>query len=291
MRPKLIVLFVCLALSNTAMAQGRAKVGVMPVFDASGDVAGEILTQHLTTQLFETMRESSSFEPVLLSPGGVYSPTDKEWAIDFGKQAGVDAVLMSTLQPSNRPKKGDWTIRVETELVDLASGKSFPAQMHSEFVKRGYLNGIEGVSYTFGAASRPFEKQELGKKARNLADSIKSYVQANVPQVAVKSVAVAGSKGSSCHVDFNVEYPNQSSSFAYSLIVNKRDETLFIKEGVAALELENGPVVVQMKLDDAPYKLPVQRLYQVSTQADCAQPKAALTMHIGPAGEALLHWH
>jgi hypothetical protein len=202
----------------------------------------------------------------------------------------VDAVLISTLQPSNRPKKGDWTIRVETELITISSGTSSSTMMHSEFVNRAYLNGVEGVNYFAGMTSRPFEKQELGKKAKHLAESIRGYAQASAPRIAPTTEFTAAPKGSSCHADFRIEYPNKSNSFAYSLIANRRDETLFIKEGVASLDLKSGPVVLQLKLEDAPYKLPVQRLYQVSTQADCSKPAQSLTMQIGPAGEAVLHW-
>lgn len=290
MKLKTLVVLVGLLATLPAQAQKKAIVGIMPVFDASGDVAGEILTQHLTTLIYDAMRDSS-VEPVLLSPGGVYTPTDKEWVLDFGKQSGVDAVLISTLQPSNRPKKGDWTIRVETELVDVSSGTSSPSVMHSEFVNRTYLNGVEGVTFFVGMTSRPFEKQELGKKAKHLAESIRGYVQANAARIPTKAAMTSSAaKGSSCHADFRIEYPNKSNSFAYSLIANRRDETLFIKEGVASLDVKSGPVVLQLKLGDAPYKLPVQRLYQVSTQADCSKPTQSLTMKIGPAGEALLLW-
>jgi hypothetical protein len=283
-----LIAFICFFVAIPCLAQKKITVGVMPVFDASGDVAGEILTQHLTTMVYDALRDSS-VQPVLLSPGGVYTPTDKEWALDFGRQVGVDAVLISTLQPSNRPKKGDWTVRVETELLDLRSGDSLPAVMHSEFVNRGYLNGVEGVTYFAGMTSRPFEKQELGKKAKHLAESMRGYVQANATRVQPTATAVAGpANGSSCHADFRIEYPNKSNSIAYSLIANRRDETLFIKEGVASLDLKSGPVVLQVKLEDAPYRLPTQRLYQVSTEADCSKP--TLTMQIGPAGEALLRW-
>lgn len=290
MNLKALVFLIGLFAALPTQAQKKITVGIMPVFDASGDVSGEILTQHLTTLMYESMRDSS-VEPVLLSPGGIYTPTDKEWALDFGKQSGVDAILISTLQPSNRPKKGDWTIRVETELIDVSSGNSRPSAMHSEFVNRAYLNGVEGVTYFVGMTSRPFEKQELGKKAKHLAESIRGYVQANGASIQARSaIASSASKGSSCRADFRIEYPNKSNSFAYSLIANRRDETLFIKEGVASLDLKNGAVVLQLKLDDAPYKLPVQRLYQLSTQADCSKPTHSLTMKIGPAGEALLFW-
>ena len=295
MRTKSLLLLLCLALAPYSLwAQSkRVSVGILPVFDASGDVAGEVMSQGLTLLTYEALRDSSVY-PVLLSPGGVYASSDKEWALDYARQAGVDAVLVSTLQPSNRPKKGDWTVRVETELLEVAGGKSAPVQMHTELVNRVHLNFIDTGTYNMQgmeiAASRPFEKQELGKKARKLAESIRGYVISGTSLVKAGTSPVLGGSAA-CRVDFRIEYPNQANSFAYSLVANRRDETLFIKEGVASLDTKTGPIVLQLKLNDAPYRLPVQRLYQLSAQTDCGKATQSLTMRIGPAGEALLIWH
>lgn len=289
---KLSVVFLVMLLALSAGAQQKIAVGIMPVFDASGDLAGELLSQHLTVAIYDELR-GSNVEPVLLAPGAVFLPTDKEWAIEYGRQAGVNAVLVSALQPSNRPKKGDWTIRVQTELIDVATGNSSPSTMHTEQVGRVHLNfidsGMVDVTGSQVAASRPFEKQELGKKSRKLGESIRAYTVS--ASAAVKGTApLHATGGARCKTDFRIAYPNQANSFAYSLIVNKRDETLFIKDGVASFELPSGPVLLQVKLQDAPYKLPVHRQYQVSTYADCSKPARTLTMTIGPAGEALLSW-
>ncbi len=61
-------------------------------------------------------------------------------------------------------------------------------------------------------------------------------------------------------------------------------------EGVFNTQLRTGPLIVHVKVNDAPYKLPVQHLYQANTYLDCAQPEKVLVLEIGSAGDALLQW-
>jgi len=80
-------------------------------------------------------------------------------------------------------------------------------------------------------------------------------------------------------------------SKSYGVVVNGREESLTMKEGVVPLSgVKDGPVVVHVSVNDAPYKLPVQRLYQANDVVSCASQPKALVLEIGPAGEGLLKW-
>jgi hypothetical protein len=41
---------------------------------------------------------------------------------------------------------------------------------------------------------------------------------------------------------------------------------------------------------DAPYRLPVQKIYAENTFVDCDKKERSPALEIGPAGEAFLRW-
>src|SRR5437879_1960664 len=92
--------FICvlLAVSIASLAAGaqsqpkKISLGILPVFDASGETYGELVTQHMTQMIFDEM-QGTSFQPVLLNPGGGYTPLDNDLIKEFGQMSGVNAVL------------------------------------------------------------------------------------------------------------------------------------------------------------------------------------------------------
>ena len=129
------ILWLPLAAAAQKAAGPQYTVGVAPVFDASGDPWGEEMASHVTMLTFEELR-SQAISPVLISPGGVYNPLDEDWIREYGRSAGVDVVLVTTLQRSDRPHNGDWTLKMETFLLDVnGSGRSTPA-VHTQSTNR-----------------------------------------------------------------------------------------------------------------------------------------------------------
>ncbi|MGH9601716.1 MAG: hypothetical protein ACRD24_04935, partial [Terriglobales bacterium] len=95
----------------------------------------------------------------------------------------------------------------------------------------------------------------------------------------------------SCSIQFRVLYVHKkAASKAYQVTLNEREESLGIQDGVAQTSLPNGPVLVQVTVADAPYRLPVQRVYQANTFLDCSRPERTLALEIGGGGEAFLRW-
>lgn len=139
--------------------------------------------------------------------------------------------------------------------------------------------------------SRPFAKQPLGKAANSMAESVHSQVLAQYP--VIKADAPVQPKGGTCTITVGVKYVSKKAeSKAYDIIVNGENQSLLTKEGGTKIEnFKSGPVFLQLSVADAPYRLPVQDLYQANTVLDCAAPGHTLTLDIGPVGDALLHWH
>ena len=288
---KWCVLVFFLTLSGAAQKDvgPRYAVGVAPVFDASGDPWGEDMAAHVTLMMFDELRSQSVF-PVMISPGGVYNPLDEDWIREYGKEAGVDVVLVTTLQRSDRPRSGDWTLKMESFLLEVnGSGRSTPT-VYTQSTNRRNLYQEFGAVGMGGIPSRAFEKQPIGKIARHFAEGAAKYAQGNVNGVSRAGTAPTLPASGSCEVAIRVKYPNKSESQAYQLVVNDREESLWVKQGVARVQTKSGVLVMQVKTQDAPYKLPVQSVYQMSTVMDCARPEKNLTLSIGPAGEGLLAW-
>jgi hypothetical protein len=305
--------FLLLTCSIRAGAQeigGKRIVGIMPVFDTSGDSYGQQFAQNLTAMMYEKL-EGAPFQVVLLNPGGLYSPLIPESMLEYVQSAGVTTVLVTTLQPTDKPQKGDFILHVEAKLMDAQAGKEMAPSNYSGKVShndalldaaKGGLDFGSGTSNTvrhgrdlYSAmartnGSRPFEKQPLGKVALAMAASIRTQVLSQV-QVA-SGDSMPSVPGAACTITVQTQYlAKKATSRAFDIIVNGENESLWTKDGITKLEnLKSGPIFLQLSVADPPYRMPVQDLYQANTVLDCSRPERQLSLDIGPVGDALLHW-
>ncbi len=111
---------ILLLFSTFALAAAPAKVvvGVLPTYDQGGSNYGPEFCQHLTTMIFQEL-QSSSVQPLLLNPGGLYTGTADEYTLDYARKSDVDVALVTVLLTTDMPAKGDFTIKVKADLVDL----------------------------------------------------------------------------------------------------------------------------------------------------------------------------
>jgi hypothetical protein len=304
------LLLVCCARAEAQENAGKRVIGIMPVFDTSGDSFGQQFAQNLTAMVYEKS-ENAPFQVELLNPGGLYSPLIPESMLEYAQSAGVDTVLVITLKPTDKPQKGDFILHVEAKLMDAQNAKEMAPSNYSAKVShndalldaaKGGLDYGSSTSNTMrqtrnlysamarSNGSRPFEKQPLGKVALSMADSIHNQVLSQV-QVG-KGEAAQAPKGGACTITVRVQYlARKAVSKAFDIIVNGESQSLWTKDGVTTLEnMKSGPVFVQISVADPPYRTPVQDLYQANTVLDCGHPERQLSLDIGPVGDALLHW-
>ncbi|MFQ5927990.1 MAG: hypothetical protein ACE5MH_11215 [Terriglobia bacterium] len=297
----------------------KISLGICPVYDASGEGHGEVFAGNLTNMIFKQLR-GSPFEPVLLNPGGAYSPLGEEWMLEYARAARVDAVLVTTLLPSHWPRKGKAALRLESYFLNIRTGERSETLPLSTRIKKRHLErGLDygttarvasarkrraqrGTSSGLGqlvvgmssyyAPSREFEKQPLGKAAKKLAKALVANSQLHVPRLVASGTAHAvSSPAASCEVIFRVLYAGtRAASKNYYLTINDQEETLGIVDGVVKVQAASGLVVVHAAVKDAPYKRPVQRSYAANTYLDCGRRERTLVLEIGAAGEAFLRW-
>jgi hypothetical protein len=319
-RPRNVVSFVvvCFVLSQilfgsagTARAQdqpGRRILGIMPVFDSSGEEYGQQFAQNLTAMEYRKL-DGAPFDVVLLNPGGLYNPLIPESLVDYAQSADVDTILIMSFLQTTKPQKGDYTLNVEAKLMDVASGKvgdpsafSFIVDRHAlalEIANSG-LDAVGSASSRFSTgrnlyntmssgSPKAFEKQPLGKAALIMAEQIHSMLLTQIPPSREKPPQVPLG---TCTYTVQVQYVSKKAvSKAYEIILNGEEESLWTKEGVTTLENKpSGKLFLQMSVADAPYRLAVQDLYQASTVLDCSKPERQLFLDIGAGGDALLHW-
>ena len=302
-----LLLFCC----KTAQAQdnpGPKVVGIMPVFDTSGETYGQLFSHNMTAMVYEKLL-GAPFQVLLLNPGGLYNPLIPESITDYAQTAGVNTVVVLTLQPTDKPQKGDFVLHVEAKLMDVQTAKEMAPSVYSVAMSRhdalieatGYAMNADnpvsgrmrqgaGILKAMSDPNKPFAKQPLGKVANTMAESVRAQVVAQVP--VTKADAPVPPKPDACTITIGVNYVSKKSvSKAYDIIVNGKNESLWTKEGGTTLEnAKTGPIFVQLSVADAPYRLPVQDLYQANEVLDCAQPERSLTLDIGAVGDALLHW-
>jgi hypothetical protein len=305
---RLLVTIALLLCSGVAQAQDKRVLGIMPVFDTSGDPFGQQFAQNLTAMIYDKL-EGAPFEVVLLNPGGLYNPLLPDTQ-DYMQSAGVTTALVAVLKPTDKPQKGDFILHLEAKLQEAQSGKDLNTSnytgkiSHNDALLDAAKIGVDyGSSSSYTArrsrdlisammmtnGSRPFAKQPLGKVALTMAAQIQAQVMAQMGSAgSIPSVA-----GGTCTVTIQVKYlAKKATSRAYDIIINGLNNSLWTKDGVTTLEnFKSGPMFLQISVADPPYRTPVEDLYQANTILDCAKPERNLTLELGPVGDALLRWH
>jgi len=297
----------------TAQAQ-KVSIGIAPAFDASGEQFGPIVVQHLTLFAYQDLLESSAAHPSLLGPGGVYSPLDTSWLVEYvHDRTDLDLLLVATLKPVTNPAKEKWIIPVELVLLNAHSGDqvatwnvSVELNSHKTLLEYGQIIAQQGTQGRYSqykdtykvTPSRDFEKQPLGKATAHLAKSIRETLEAKLPslnlakapaQAALVPASIAPAAPASCPVDVHITYDyKHAASHTYLLLVNGLDQSIHMKDGIASFSAPEGEMLLQFSVNDAPYKLSKEPMYQLSTQHSCALK--SLTIDLGASGDAHTHW-
>ncbi len=293
MRARIAVLLGVLALGLApgarAQRETRVALGILPTHDASGESQGGTLTRALPEMIFSKLT-GTRVEPVFLNPGGTYSPLDEEWYSEYSRLMKVDAVLVTSLVGRAR-RTGN--LEVESFLLNLRTGQKSPKLTATGSINKKDLQrarAFEGAGF-FGP-NRSFEKLGLGKATRRLAAALATIALDQIGSLVESGTApVTGSGSGSCDVKMRVRYTEKgSASKSYILILNGREESLGIIDGVVSTRLASGPVVAHVSVKDPPYKVPVQDSYSANTFLDCGRPERTLVLEIGPIGQAFLKW-
>jgi len=289
-----------------SLSAQRIALGIAPAFDAGGDEFGPAVVQHLTLFVYQDLLASKQFAPVLLSPGGVYTPLDTSWLTDYVQdRPNLDLLLVPVLKATVSDKNSS-TIIVEVSLLDAHTGDTKSTWTVSETTKTknawleqgeaAITSSVNSRSGHFGyeiAPSRDFEKQPLGKTTAHLADEIRDTLPAHLSGFAKTgsdtSADAAGASSAPCAMHTRITYSyKHSASRSYTLLANGLDQTTAIVDGVSTFQAPEGPLLLQFTINDAPYKLAKEPIYQLSTVHSCKN--STLIIDIGQGGDAHPHW-
>ena len=72
------------------------------------------------------------------------------------------------------------------------------------------------------------------------------------------------------------------------LLANGLDQSTNLKDGLASFTAPEGELLLQFEVNDAPYKLQKEPLYQLSVVHSCKFSN--LIVDLGPGGDAHPHW-
>jgi hypothetical protein len=294
------------------MSAQRISLGIAPGFDAGGDDFGPTLVQYLTLYTYQDLLPSPQFVPSLLSPGGVYTPLDTSWLTEYVEdRPDLDLLLVSTLKPTVTDKNGT-TINIELSLLDARTGdtKSTWTVSDTTKTKNAWLqkgeaaitSAVNGRADEYGfdiTSSTDFQKQPLGKTTAHLAAEIRDTLPAHlggfVKTAADKAAGPpsaapdAAASATPCAMHTRITYSYKHSvSHSYTMVANGLDETTTIADGVASFKVPEGPLLLQFVINDSPYKLSRQPVYQLSTTHSCKTD--TLVIDVGQGGDAHHHW-
>ena len=311
MMRKLLSTLALFAAALVPAAAQRLNIGIAPTYDNGGEEFGPQVSEHITLFTFEDLVNTASFEPHLLNPGGIYTPLDPSWLVDYAQdRPELDYLLVSTLKPIATPDKGSWNLVVGLTLIDAKSGKEGDSwdvfvnvktknallamaqnKATSSMDGNALLSSGRSVSMSF-VPTREFEKQPMGKVVARIAEQIRDTLPAHIPNfkaAVVKTTSELPTKPQECAMHTHITYGyKHSASHSYTLVVNGLDEFLTIHDGISDFKISSGPVLVQFGVNDSPYKLLKQPIYQLSTYHDCSKP--TLVIDLGPGGDAHHHW-
>jgi hypothetical protein len=282
----------------------NTTIGIAPTYDGGGDAFSVTVAQHLTLFIYQDLLETKNLFPILLSPGGVYTPLDTSWLTDYvHERSDIDFLLVPTLKPIVSPEHGKWTLLIDLVLLDARTGDQRAAWNVSTEIK-GCKTTLDAGGATRTPTcffsldngnhpnSRLFEKQPLGKATASLADSIRDSIPSHIagfnsPNPAVSAAGIADYAPCPTHVRITYGYKH-AASHSYTLFVNGEDQSTSLQEGVSSFKLPPGPMVLQFAIQDAPYKMVKEPLYQLSTVHSCGS--STLVVDLGPSGDAHPHW-
>jgi hypothetical protein len=78
------------------------------------------------------------------------------------------------------------------------------------------------------------------------------------------------------------------ASHSYTLLANKLDQSLTVQDGISTFKAPEGPLLLQFSLNDTPYRLEKEPVYQLSTIHSCKM--STLVIDVGQGGDAHSHW-
>ncbi len=271
-----------------------SQVGVAPVYDGSGDRWGPTLAQYLTLYVFEEL-EAKGASTLLLNPGGVYTPADTSWLVDYAQEKPeIKYLLATTLQPAAKPEHGKWTLELQAELLDSKSGAVSSTWKISTDIKgkdtdvfTSFQDPNAGWKFGLTTGYREFRKSPLGKAAQDMAEQLWDHLRSSISPSAQKAAAPSGSGSCPMHVRITYGYRHAASK-SYTLLVNGLDQSSTIRDGVASFTAEEGNTLVQFSVQDTPYKLAKQELYQFSTMHSCS--KGTYVIDLAKSGDAHDRW-
>jgi len=282
--------------------QKKIVIGILPTYDTSGQSYGGPVSQMLTGMLYQQFASNDRFQPVFLNPGGLWDPTQTSWVSEYVQTLNtpLDVVLATTFTEPETPKHGDLILHMKSAELDPKTGDAIQTTIANAplkdrsamldygitYIPTGYFN--RGAIYQ---PSRNFPKQPLGKAAFELAKQSAESATQGAAKLTASYMAPAAPKNQSCKMSIKINYVEKHAiSKSYSCVINEKDEALGIKEGILEVEEPAAPVLMQIKLNDTPYKLPKQELYLFDPTLDCSRDSNRLEINIGPAGEASYKW-
>jgi hypothetical protein len=173
--------------------------------------------------------------------------------------------------------------------TEIRGSKTVLDNVSSDSKEKSLDGPFSVLDHTSGMPSRRFEKQPLGKATSHLAEEIRDSLAAHLPASTSPPARSASEDAAPCSMRVRITYSyRHSASQSYLLMVNGLDQSTSLKEGVSQFTAPAGPMVLQFSLNDAPYKMAKESLYQLSTIHACS--KSTLIVDLGPSGDAHPKW-
>ena len=330
MRNIIVIAVTAVLTVGYAASGGILRVGLLPVVDETGERFGEGLSENLTRMIFfdagklgmqpvflnpgrnfepsdtETALElarQASVDAVMLVK--LIAITDKaRWAA-FHKNLGDSrAKERLTSDVSTLGKASLYNLDVENLLSNKRAllicessiwAAKDPAKTQTFYgsaeIKLSFLQELAASQGLSDLGYSKFKDTPVGHAAEKSAQLISSAALETAPALGIMPTGKAIAAEKSCEITFRISYSSKKrASKNYTVAINGKEESMGIQDGVVKVKVTSGLLHVRVTLQDAPYRLPVQKNYDANVYFDCGQAATNLVLEIGAAGEGYLIW-
>jgi hypothetical protein len=309
---------------------GILRVGILPVQDETGEAFGETLSENLTRLIFYDLAKlgmqsvflnpGGTFDPsdnewiseiakqertdaVLLTRltaitnrgrwdsfrKALKDSNAKERLSGDSSTLGREALYKVDVDGLLRNKRG--LLICETSIARAGNIVSRETFYTSADIKLSFLQELAASEGILDLSRSKFKDTPLGRAAFKSSEQISRVAREVFSAFNVSGTGKVVPTGNGCAVTVRVRYSSKNrASKNYTIAVNGKEESVGIQDGIVTVKVPSGLLHVRVVVQDAPYKLPVQKNYDANTYFECLQAEKNLVLEIGGAGEASLVW-
>lgn len=275
------------------------EAGLQPIFLNCGP-AFDFSDRELVLELANEAQTAALLEIRL---AGVVERSRWKRLEEAQKEASTEAELIAALEGAVPPnahradvqslvKSGKGHLIVASSVAPLSDLDSRSTFVVANAIRRNFLKDLARLDPKTGinrGSTSKFTDTAPGRAAKKSAEEIAEQLSRQMGGEWTREEETENGVSDRCGVSFGVRFlPEGRTSRSYTAAINGKEATFRIRNGRVTLQMPSGHFHAVVTIQDAPYGLRIQDIYDANAFIDCSAGDAALFLEIGALGEAVL---